>query len=79
MLSSQGYMNMYTDNKEDNIDPRAKEKKAHEKHRRVIGYLKNMANQKDNTETVCNNLPCHPCVERKTKLLILPKCLNEFS
>jgi hypothetical protein len=37
-----------------------KRKKGWEKHKRVIGYLKNTANQKDNTVTAGSTLPCSP-------------------
>jgi hypothetical protein len=36
---------------------RAKERKAQDKHKRVIRYLKNMANQKDSMETAYSAVP----------------------
>jgi hypothetical protein len=47
-------------NKEETAYRKAKERKAWEKHKRVTGYLKSTANQKDNTETGCRIPYCSP-------------------
>jgi hypothetical protein len=50
-------VNESLDNKEENTYRSVKERKNMEKHKRVIGYLKTIANQKDNRlnqDTVCS-------------------------
>jgi hypothetical protein len=46
-----GNVNKSLGNKVETTCRRSKEKKAQEKHKRVNGYLKNMLNQKDNTNS----------------------------
>jgi hypothetical protein len=44
-----------------------------ERKKRISGFLKNMANQKDNTKMVCRAHPCFPWVEGKLKTPIQGK------
>jgi hypothetical protein len=59
-VSSWSPMNKSVDNKEKTT---AKREENMDKHARVIGYLKNTANQEDNTETACSTHPCPSCGE----------------
>jgi hypothetical protein len=65
-------MNKSLDNKEETTYRRAKERKAQKKHERVIGYMKNMVNQRQHRNNL-HHLFLLPLPQREGKRKSLPE------